>query len=250
MTEISELATPFNFHIPSEQVVRLEGLVEMSTLATGDDAFIAERAVMDGIVSVSHNILQKQGPELKKPVYITDSEYVLEPPNCTDVSAAQLHVCASIGIMALARFNGNHASVVVPSTNRGFWSLGGTSSFTRLGDKTRVLDDSTAALAQAVTGVSEHTGALIWHSLGDDSIRRAHFAYFDGDDIRAETSKLREGHGSAGGRQVIVSTPIALNMLRAIDVLDTFRSNQKSPKSTTGYNAAKFALRHLVPKLR
>jgi hypothetical protein len=242
MTEILELAKPYELFVPSVNADNLASLEELVKIPS-DDPAQAYKNLMEGVVVVAEEISKNQIPEQKKGIE-NGTKTVNATLNCSDSAAAILYVCSTINVEAYAHFNGFHISVTASDAKRGLWILERSSA--TLQEQSD--DGSYHATNDAATNMGMHTGAMIWRtqSDGDSSWHREHF---DSDDIRSETRRIRDANQVVGRGVVLINTPIAFSMLRAVDVLQTYQEYQLSPKTRQRYLAGKAVLKHLVPKL-
>jgi hypothetical protein len=147
-------------------------------------------------------------------------------------------------LAAFAHFDGSHASVTAPDSVGGYWKLDRASAKLHAGLNLGRFN----ATNDAAANMGPHNGAMIWRTLKDGE-ESWHNAYFDEEDIRQATRKIHAQNPIVGRGIVLVNTPLAFSMLRAVDLLQVYSENQLSPQASREFSAGKTALRHLVPKL-
>lgn len=249
MSEILELVKPYQFFMPEEQAEKLAALKDR--VNTSDNPGLSQQSFMKAVVNVAEDILKDQGPSLKKPIEIVAGTKYRKPLNCTDSAAAILYVCTMTETPAYALLEGTHASVVAPNTGTGYWDL---DWFWLLGLRKAMLvpgdgEERESAMNDAAANMGNHSGAMIWKSL-DDGYESWHNAHFDGEDLRQETRDIQKRNIMDGPAGVLVNTPQAFSMLRALDVLHTYRNVHSEANPFLDYIFCKAELKHLVPVLR
>jgi hypothetical protein len=262
MTEILELAKPFEYQMPVESQNILTEMEEYLTLdnLSSISRYAGERAFISKIISLALDIKNEQGPNLKKPIPITPSQLVISRPNCTDNVSSQIFVCQDTTVQPYATFDGKHASVFAKTRMHGYWTFPNMGSSPIFSGEHEVDKENTFGnvVFNSLDQLDNCSGALIWKrtdkekaslSIEDDWT----FEMLYSEAIRQETAEIRQAQdsGAFNNALVIVNSPLSLRMLRAIDILEALKPNRKAEDiDSKAFEAAKIALKHLVPKLR
>lgn len=251
MVDIEQYSKPFEFTLPEDRAKGLANLqLALEDPASYNSYILAQRNLLDGIITVSQFIAENQIPHQKKPLSISRFNCVMPEQNCTDTAAAQLFVCGAIGVTAFANFDGKHASTIVKESDETFTILGAAG---HKRTNAKYSEDPTAkTTAGVIAGFADNAIALQLQYPGEENEFCWDISYFDGIEIRQATKDalaLQPIERKICRSSVLVKPPLAFSMLRAIDVLEFLKRYRHSPDASENYETAKTALRHLVPIL-
>lgn len=120
MDKILELAKPPVIEVPVASVAELQAIDESRER---DIELVAEYRLFTAVARISNELISSE--EYRKPPIETGKNLIARDENCTDETMTQIAILGTLGIEAFARFNGQHASTIVPSNDKGFWLLNG-----------------------------------------------------------------------------------------------------------------------------
>lgn len=249
MTQIEKYAQP-QYTVPIEAITDIQRIQE-EVPETGIHDF--EQRLMTAIQTHANRIA-KTDVGVKPSLTINDTEQLYRYVNCTDIAAAQLAVCETTGTLAYGKFNGQHASTIVPSVGA-FWNIGGESvpeikhssrpgsevSPEKLHATRTALDLLSSDPSLMGTYVYQVVGKKAWDisKIEGNEVRSSSPVY----DTLTDRQRLEDGF-------VLTTPTVSYRMLNALDILETLRSNRVNNAVMVEYEVAKQSLQHLIPKFR
>ena len=252
MNTINHIFAPYSIPISDGIVESLYETKERSENASSDVSRLTlEKELVDAIVTHASELLNPSRIT-KTLINLVDGSEINLPPNCTDDTASQLRICDALGYSAFAKFNGHHASTVLPIGQR-YWRVNGPNTFSvsRSDAPARVSDGvDISRVATAIHRLDETDAsyAYVWE---DMESQQWGSSFFNGVFPR-KTDEEVGGQSHMPERisknsYVLMRSVVAYQSLRAIDIINMLAGSQ--PDSNLILQEALPILRPYVPKL-